>query len=200
VDENLAFRAAAIRHCRLLSLRWGEAVPYEELKNGFPYRHGRVKLVGPQGVFKPKDLTDGPLTLLSTLASTYQDEHLDGDHVLYDYAPPHREFENDGLKAIAAKGRQVILFKQVKTMPLVRSASASRPPAKRWQGSLPRALESSRRRTPTPTPGLACIKHTFGATSWPPTGADAASVSCASDPFSTQLTSCPTGCPKACRS
>jgi putative restriction endonuclease len=117
VDDNLALREAAIRHCRLLSLRWGEAVPYEELKRGFPFREVRVHLVGPQGVFKPKELTDGPLTLLSTLASTYQDEHLDGDQVLYDYAPPQREYENAGLKAIAQKGRHVILLKQVKAKP-----------------------------------------------------------------------------------
>lgn len=91
-----------------------EAVPYEELARGFPYEGVWVKLVGPQGVFKPKELRDGPLTLLSTLASTYEDEHLDGDQVLYDYAPHQREYEHDGLKRIAEMGRGVILLKQVK--------------------------------------------------------------------------------------
>lgn len=82
VSDDLAIREAATRHCRMLSLTWGEAVPWAELARGFPYGDGRTKLVGPQGVFKPKELTDGPLTLLSTLASTYEDEHLDGDEVL----------------------------------------------------------------------------------------------------------------------
>ncbi|MDC0743229.1 HNH endonuclease [Polyangium mundeleinium] len=117
MDDNLAIREAAIRHCRLLSLRWGEAVPYEELARGFPFRGQWIKLVGPQGVFKPKELTDGPLTLLSTLASSYEDEHLEGDVVLYDYAPTSREFENDGLKRIAAQGKAVILLRQVKAKP-----------------------------------------------------------------------------------
>lgn len=117
MDENLAIREAAIHHCRLLSLRWGEAVPFEELAKGFPYQNGWIKLVGPQGVFKPKEMTDGALTLLSTLASTYEDEHLDGDEVLYDYAPPQREYENVGLKNVAALGRSVILLKQVKAKP-----------------------------------------------------------------------------------
>jgi putative restriction endonuclease len=117
VDENLAIREAAIRHCRLLSLRWGEAVPYDELAKGFPYRDVRIKLVGPQGVFKPKEITDGALSLLSTLASTYEDEHLEGDEVLYDYAPLGREHENVGLKNVAALGRSVILLKQVKAKP-----------------------------------------------------------------------------------
>ena len=57
MDENLAIREAAIRHCRLLSLRWGEAVPYEELAKGFPYTGSWIKLVGPQGVFKPKEMS-----------------------------------------------------------------------------------------------------------------------------------------------
>lgn len=117
MDENFAIREAAIKHCRLLSLRWGEAVPYEELARGFPFRGQWIKLVGPQGVFKPKELTDGPLTLLSTLASSYEDEHLEGDVVLYDYAPASREYENDGLKRIAHQGKGVILLRQVKAKP-----------------------------------------------------------------------------------
>jgi putative restriction endonuclease len=117
VDRNIAIREAATRHCRFLSLRWGEAVPYEELARGFPFEGEHIKLVGPQGVFKPKELTDGALTLLSTLASTYDDEQLDDDEVLYDYAPPQREYENEGLKRIAAMGRTVILLKQVKAKP-----------------------------------------------------------------------------------
>jgi putative restriction endonuclease len=117
VDQDLALREAAIRHCRLLSLQWGEAVPYEELARGFPYARAWVKLVGPQGVFKPKEMSDGRLTLLSTLASSYEDEHLEGDEVLYDYAPRSREHENDGLKRIASQGKAVILLKQVKSKP-----------------------------------------------------------------------------------
>src|SRR5688572_19681624 len=110
-------RQAAIRHCRELTARWGEAVPYAELRKGFPFDGRWIKLAGPQGVFKPKELTDGPLTLLSTLASTYEDEEVAGDIVLYDYAPPQREYENVGLKRIAALGRPVILLKQVKAKP-----------------------------------------------------------------------------------
>jgi hypothetical protein len=44
-------------------------------------------LVSAQGIFKPKELTDGPLTLRATLASSFEDEHLGGDKVLYDFAP-----------------------------------------------------------------------------------------------------------------
>lgn len=110
-------REAAIRHCRLLGLQWGEAVPARELGRGFPFGDRWIKLAGMQGVFKPKEMTDGPLTLRSTLASSYADEELDGDEVLYDYAPPSREYENVGLKRVAALGRSVILLKQVTEKP-----------------------------------------------------------------------------------
>lgn len=73
--------------------------------------------MGPQGVFKPKELSDGPLTLLSTLASTYQDEEVAGDVMNYDYAPPQREYENVGMKRLAAAGRSVIVLKQVNDSP-----------------------------------------------------------------------------------
>ncbi len=48
-------------------------------------------------MFKPEELTDGPLTLLSILASSYEDEHLEGDVVLFDHALASHEYENDGL-------------------------------------------------------------------------------------------------------
>lgn len=117
MSSDPAIREAAIRHCRALSARWGEAVPYAELQRGFPFENAWIKLTGPQGVFKPKELRDGPLTLLSTLASTYDDEDVAGDIMLYDYAPPQRDYENEGLKRVAALGRSVILLKQVKAKP-----------------------------------------------------------------------------------
>ena len=120
VNENLAIREAAIRHCRLLSLRWGDAVPAAELSRGFVVEGRRVNLVAwGRGIFKPKELTDGPLTLVSSLASSYEDEHIADDVLLYDYAPASSdEWANEGLKSVASFGRSVILLKQVKPKPL----------------------------------------------------------------------------------
>lgn len=92
MDRDIQIREAAVRHCRLLSLAWGEAVPASELGRGFALDGETIRLKGIQGVFKPKQLTDGPLSLLSTLASRYEDEALDGDEMLYDYAPASREY------------------------------------------------------------------------------------------------------------
>lgn len=119
MDQNLALRDAAIRHCRILSLRWGEAVPAAELSRGFTLDGRSHHLVAwGRGVFKPKELTDGPLTLVSSLASSYDDEHLDNDEMHYDYAPRgSNDWANAGLKNLAQLGRPVVLLKQVKEKP-----------------------------------------------------------------------------------
>jgi putative restriction endonuclease len=117
VDPNLALREAAIRHCRLLSLRWGEAVPWRELRRGFLFEGQKFPLVSSEGIFGPKELTDGPLTLLSNLARGYRDEPLSADQLLYDYAPPERDFWNVKLKKLHSLGRGLILLKRVGEKP-----------------------------------------------------------------------------------
>jgi len=119
MDQNLTIRNAAIQHCRLLSLQWGDAVPASELSRAFLVGEERILLVAwGRGIFKPKQLTDGPLTLISSMASSYADERLEGDVLLYDYAPSHSdEWANEGLKRIARSGRPVILLEQVKPKP-----------------------------------------------------------------------------------
>jgi len=74
--------------------------------------------MGQQGIFKPKQLGDGPLTIMSTLGSRYEDELLeDANRVRYDYAPRSREYENDGMKRMMAARKPVILLMQVKAKP-----------------------------------------------------------------------------------
>jgi putative restriction endonuclease len=119
VDPDLALREAAIRHCRLLSLQWGDAISASELSRGFPYEGRRIHLVTwGRGIFKPKELKDGPLTLISSLAPIYDDELLEGDVMLYAFASAHSdEWANAGLKRLMDLGRPVILLKQVKSKP-----------------------------------------------------------------------------------
>ncbi len=119
VDSNLAIREAAVRHCRQLSRRWGDAVPASALTPEFVVDDQRVKVVmWGRGIFKPKQLTDGPLTLVSSLTSRYTDQRLDGDVLLYDYAPEQAfGWANEGLKRLSQLGRSVILLEQVKEKP-----------------------------------------------------------------------------------
>ena len=88
MDSDLAIRDAAMEHCSALTATWGDAVPAAELTKGFAFEGQQVKLVSwGRGIFKPEQLGDGPLTLVSSLGSSYADESLDGDSMLYDYAP-----------------------------------------------------------------------------------------------------------------
>jgi putative restriction endonuclease len=113
-----AIRLLALNRVRELRELWGDSIPESELAKGLPYRGDVVLLKGPQGIFKPRQLTDGPLTIMSTLGSRYEDELLDEANTLrYDYAPPSREHENVGLKKLMAAGTPVILLKQVKPKP-----------------------------------------------------------------------------------
>lgn len=93
-------------------------MPAWELTRGFTAGDRQVKLVSwGRGIFKPKELTDGPLTLVSSMTSSYEDRRLEGDVLLYDYAPNSFEWANDGLKRLAEQGRPVILLEQVKEKP-----------------------------------------------------------------------------------
>ena len=113
-----AIRLLALTRVRELRALWGDSIPESELAKGFRYSDDVVLLKGPQGIFKPRQLTDGPLTIMSTLVSQYEDELLDEANTLrYDYAPPSREHENVGLKNLMAAGKPVILLKQVKAKP-----------------------------------------------------------------------------------
>jgi putative restriction endonuclease len=111
-------RLLALNRVRELRELWGDSIPESELAKGFLHSGDVVLLKGPQGIFKPRQLSDGPLTIMSTLGSQYEDELLDEANTLrYDYAPPSREHENLGLKNLMAEGKPVILLKQVKAKP-----------------------------------------------------------------------------------
>ena len=111
-------RLLALNRVRELRELWGDSIPESELAKGFLYSGDVVLLKGPQGIFKPRQLSDGPITIMSTLGSRYEDELLDEANTLrYDYAPPSREHENLGLKNLMTAGKPVILLKQVKAKP-----------------------------------------------------------------------------------
>src|SRR5688572_12603236 len=113
-----AIRLFALNRVRELRDLWGDAIPESELAKGFRYNGDVVLLKGPQGIFKPRQLTDGPLTLMSTLGSRYEDELLNEANTLrYDFAPLSREHENLGLKNLMSAAKPVILLKQVKAKP-----------------------------------------------------------------------------------
>lgn len=112
-DERL--RLAALAHAARLREAFDDHVPARELVRGFDFEGQRVQLVGPgMGIFKPKQLGDGPLSIRSSLASRYSDEPTaDGASLRYDFAPRAREYDNDGLKRLCKLGRPLIYLIQV---------------------------------------------------------------------------------------
>lgn len=112
--DDMGIRMDAIQHVHALRQRW-VAVPASELRS-FESAGVRVFLKSTQGIFKPAQLRD-PLSITSTLASSYTDDPIDGTRVLYDFAPASREYENDGLKRCADEEIPILYFLQVKGKP-----------------------------------------------------------------------------------
>ena len=102
-------RLDAIHFVRALRERW-VAVPAAEL------RRFRIHLKGQQGIFKPAELSD-PLSITTTIASSYTHDTIEGSCVYYDFVPRSREHENDGLKRCAEAALPLIYFLQVKARP-----------------------------------------------------------------------------------
>ena len=113
LDET-RIRLEAIHYVRDLRERW-VAVPASELKQ-FTTGGQRIFLRGQQGIFKPAELAD-PLSITSTIDSSYTDNPIEGSRVLYDFLPASREFENVGLKRCAEAELPLIYFLQVKRKP-----------------------------------------------------------------------------------
>jgi putative restriction endonuclease len=60
-------RLAAFQHLEFLSQRYGEVLPRTALAEGFDFRGERVRLLGPQGIFKPQIIRTGiPLTITTS--------------------------------------------------------------------------------------------------------------------------------------
>jgi len=115
LDRDEQIRVAALARAAELRRQWDDHVPAAEIECGFEFEGQRVRLVGPgMGIFKPRQLGDGPISVRTQLASSYADEPLEGGAGLrYDFAPRAREYDNDGLKRLCALGRPLIYLIQV---------------------------------------------------------------------------------------
>lgn len=113
---DMRIREAALEWCAVLRRRWGDAVPASELRS-FPFEHGRLSLYGQQGIFKPKELGDGPLSIRTAIGSPYADEPIEGGRFIrYDFRAD-RESENEGLKRLRDLMAPLIYLVQVKERP-----------------------------------------------------------------------------------
>ncbi len=92
-------RRTAFEWLELQTARHGDVLSRELLSRGFEWEGQRVRLVGPQGIFKPKVLSEIPLTITTSPKSPYDDSFADDHRLIYRYRgtdPQHHE--NVGLR------------------------------------------------------------------------------------------------------
>ena len=116
MDLDARVRVAAFnflaKHTRLV----GEVLPRTLLARGFAFEGRQVRLIGPQGIFKPAILPELPLTITTVptvegQARPYEDEIGADGLIVYRYRgtdPDH--YENVGLRKAMARQTPLIHF------------------------------------------------------------------------------------------
>ena len=106
------------RQIRLRAFDWvkkqveiyGDVLPRDILATGFEFEGNRVPLVGPSGIWKPKEITRIPLSITTAPEGPYDDSFSEDGLLLYKYRgsdPQHRD--NIGLRS-AMKSQVPLLY------------------------------------------------------------------------------------------
>lgn len=104
-------RAAAFEWLAAQTAVHGQVLSRRLLAGGFDFRGGRVPLVGPQGIFKPRVLPELPLTITTSPRSPYHDHFAASGFLRYAYRgtnPQHHE--NVGLRAAMQRRVPLVYF------------------------------------------------------------------------------------------
>lgn len=93
--NSSACRSAAFAWLRQQTGLLGDVLSRQALADGYPFQGERVRLIGPQGIFKPAQIQHYPLSITTTTRGPYNDTFdPDGKHLLYSYRgtdPQHHE-------------------------------------------------------------------------------------------------------------
>jgi putative restriction endonuclease len=90
---DLPYRLAAFEWLQARSIEYGDVLPWDVLKEGFQHAGEKVHLVGPQGIFKPRQM-ELPLTLMTAPDGPYEDAWGPDGTIRYKYRgtdPSHPE-------------------------------------------------------------------------------------------------------------
>jgi len=94
-QSSAAIRTAAFAWLRQHMAQRDETVSRPTLERGFEYERTRVRLVGPQGIFKPAQIRYFPLSITTTTSGPYADSFdAEGNYLQYSYRgadPEHHE-------------------------------------------------------------------------------------------------------------
>ena len=116
MDLDARIRVAAFNFLADETSLLGEVLPRTLLARGFPFEGRQVRLIGPQGIFKPAILPELPLTITTApivegRERPYEDEIGENGLILYRYRgtnPDHHE--NVGLRKVMACQTPLIHF------------------------------------------------------------------------------------------
>lgn len=114
MDREERARLAVFDHLAALVERHGESLPRAALTVGAPFEGDRIRLIGPQGIFKPRQLSL-PLSITTAPPVPGREppypDRAEGDRLIYAYRgtdPQHRD--NVGLRWAMQKGLPLVYF------------------------------------------------------------------------------------------
>lgn len=164
MTDDSPIRIAAFDFLGKQACLYGEVLPYSILHRGFEFQGTRVPLLGPQGIFKPAELPEIPLSirtapLIPGKPRPYDDELGEEGLIRYRYRgedPDHHE--NVGLR-LACKRRVPLIYSgTLRDLPPPPRGASRRGPHPSGQGPARRtshqqwSLREVRRRATFPSP------------------------------------------------
>lgn len=114
-EVDLDIRLTAFKFLREQQQVHGDILPYDVLKGGFEYQEKPVKVIGPQGIFKPRGM-DLPLSIMTVPPTErriqpYEDEVGAEGILFYRYRgkdPGHPD--NEGLREVMRRKLPLVYF------------------------------------------------------------------------------------------
>lgn len=109
--QDKRVRSAAFKWLADQTALHGDVLPRDLLAEGFIIDGNRVPLLGPQGIFKPRLLTDIPLSITTAPGGPYDDAFGQDGLLRYRYRgnnPEHRD--NQGLRQAMKHGAPLVYF------------------------------------------------------------------------------------------
>lgn len=109
---SAAIRTAAFAWLREQAVRSDDTLTRAALEQGFQHQGSRTRLVGPQGIFKPAQISYYPLSITTTTNGPYVDSFdADGKYLLYSYRGTNPDFhENRRLRDAMRDSVPLIYF------------------------------------------------------------------------------------------
>ena len=112
-ESDIAIRRQAFQWLESQVRIYGEVLPRPVLQNGLKFQGKQIRLIGPQGIFKPRHM-ELPISITTVPSGPYDDEFGYDGLLLYRYRgtnPGHKD--NIGLRRAMQIGTPLIYFSRI---------------------------------------------------------------------------------------